>query len=177
MADQSPVPPGEIEPIVLDYASRTTREDPSELVTITTPVAFEAQLMRMKLESEDIPCFIANTEMVAAQPFLAIPIRVQVRREDVERAREVLDRPPEVVPDEEYVEEPWRCPTCRRKTIDLMPLSRAQRFRRDAWVVLLVLPVIWQTLPMGQILGGRGDVAWELGLSWVVVAGTLGCLC
>ena len=84
-------------------------------VTIKTfDDAISAHLLRVKLESEDIPCFIRDEHIVTMNPlfnFAVGGIKLQVFEIDEERARRVLEeigRNP-VVDDENQV---VTCPNC-----------------------------------------------------------------
>jgi hypothetical protein len=65
-----------------------------ELVTVTsfTDVA-EAELARERLELEGIRAFVVDAQTAGVMPYLTSStggVRVQVKPEDLERAREVL---------------------------------------------------------------------------------------
>jgi hypothetical protein len=65
-----------------------------ELVTVTsfTDVA-EAELARERLELEGIRAFVVDAQTAGVMPYLTSStggVRIQVKPEDVERAREVL---------------------------------------------------------------------------------------
>jgi hypothetical protein len=67
-----------------------------KLVTIATysnPI--DANLAKIKLESEDIDCFLAGENAVAVYGNIIGTVKLQVRQFDVERATEVLNRPPD----------------------------------------------------------------------------------
>ncbi len=50
----------------------------------------EAEFAASRLRSENIPCFLANTGSAAVLPHVQAVIRLHVRAEDSERAREIL---------------------------------------------------------------------------------------
>lgn len=53
----------------------------------------EANLARMRLEAEGIPCFLADENIVGIQPFYNLPvggIKLTVREADAERAEAIL---------------------------------------------------------------------------------------
>ncbi|HZZ44552.1 MAG TPA: DUF2007 domain-containing protein [Tepidisphaeraceae bacterium] len=158
--------------LVLSYVSPTG--DGDALVTLESFQGMEAELACAKLNAEGIRCFAANSQIAAAHPFLGVSIEVQVRREDLERARAVLAQRAVKGADDEYADEPWRCPNCRQKTIDLLPQTGAQWMRRNIWFVMLVMPFVWVFLPMNEVLGLSREGASELGLAWCVVMLGLG---
>jgi hypothetical protein len=119
----------------------TLSDDPT-LVTLTSMLPLEAELARAKLQAEEIPCFIDGAAFAATYSFVAPQVRVVVRRDDLERAAEVLARPAQHVADDEYVDERWRCPGCHRKTLEFLPRPPGRRLLRNAWFVLLFLPII-----------------------------------
>jgi hypothetical protein len=104
---------------------------PARWVTVMTVMQpFEAQLARSKLESDGIDCFLPEEHSIAAHPAYAIAlggIRVQVRPEDLERARESL------LPAEEGQRWVRRdrsvCPRCGLVSLHVgeEPLARAWR--------------------------------------------------
>src|SRR3954463_13923784 len=83
----------------------------------------EADLARIKLEAEGIPCFTGDNNYARAAPFGPVKVALLIRQEDVERARIVLSSPPKDATPDEYVQEDWRCSECRQKTIDLLPAT------------------------------------------------------
>lgn len=143
------------------------------LVTLQTMTPMEAELARVKLEAEGVRCFAADAEAARINSLWSIPVRLQVREDEMERAREILARPPEDVAEGEYVEEEWRCPKCRKKTFDLLPLTPGRRMLRDAWVVMLVLTLASCVIPLDQVvtLPAAAKVwgYWVWGLSLVVI--------
>jgi hypothetical protein len=57
---------------------------------------FEASLARARLEAEDVPCILFDTEMNWGGADLGVvPVRLMVDEDDLDRARHILDRPPE----------------------------------------------------------------------------------
>lgn len=64
-----------------------------ELVTVVTyPDVAEAELAQERLEAEGIQAFVIGAQSGGVMPFLAQSegVRVQVKPEDVERAKEIL---------------------------------------------------------------------------------------
>jgi hypothetical protein len=78
---------------------RTIIVDPNEPVVIRSyRLPYEAELARVRLEVEEIPCMLlpdTNTELGNSK------VRLAVRREDVEGALAILDAPPETPLDDE----------------------------------------------------------------------------
>jgi len=67
-----------------------------KLVTIaaySNPI--DANLAKIKLESEDIDCFLAGENAVAVYGSIVGTVKLQVRQSDAERAIEVLNQPPD----------------------------------------------------------------------------------
>jgi hypothetical protein len=64
------------------------------IVVATFQYPYQAELAKLKLESEEIPCFIADeiTYRTIEVPLLAGGIKLQVREEDAEKAKEILNR-------------------------------------------------------------------------------------
>ena len=59
--------------------------------TFETPI--EAHLLKVKFESEDVPCFLFDEEIVQLNPLYNVAtggVKLKVREEDIERAREIL---------------------------------------------------------------------------------------
>jgi len=78
-----------------------------KLVTIATygnPI--EANLAKIKLASEDIDCFLADENAVAVYGGIVGTVKLQVRQSNVERATEVLNRPPDELDDEDLTQKP-----------------------------------------------------------------------
>ena len=122
----------------LDYA--TPGDD--NLITIGRMGVHEAEMAAAKLRSEDIDCFIADSNVASTYQLVMPDVRLQVRARDVARAREVLDAPAPETAEGDYVDETWRCPKCHRKTVEHLPLPPLWRLLRNAfWLTLLVPPI------------------------------------
>ena len=69
-------------------------QDKGDLVTIATfPGPVEAEIAKSRLESEGIPSFLGNELASGMMPFLKPGlggVSLQVARDDVERAKEIL---------------------------------------------------------------------------------------
>lgn len=67
----------------------------SKLVTLASfDNSIDAHLLRTKLESEEIPCFIFDENMVTLNPLNNITVggvKVKVMEEDLDAARNILD--------------------------------------------------------------------------------------
>jgi len=94
------------------------------LVTIAASSnAVKIDLLKIRLESEGIECFVADDHIGVIQPFygyLAGGIKLQVRASDLRRAAAVLQRPPAGAEPVEDVtaaaaeeEDQLRCPMCK----------------------------------------------------------------
>lgn len=171
--------------VVPDYFVPAVGE--MRLVTLLSMPPMEAEMARVKLELEGVQCFAADSEMARVNPLLgAIQVRLQVREDDLERAREILARPPEDVEEGDYVEEEWRCPKCRRKAFDFLPLTPGRRRLRDVWVVLLALGLAWCFVPFEELVSvppaAQSAAGWALflsvvGIGAVVITGKRGKRC
>jgi hypothetical protein len=114
--------------------------------------AFEANLAAAKLQAAGVECFIADQNLSAVHPLLFAGVRLQVAEADFERAEEILRTPVslsaddledgDAAGDDEYVEETYRCPKCRRKTVDLVPLSGPIRTAQLGCLSILALPLL-----------------------------------
>jgi len=108
--------------------------------------AWQAELAKMKLESAGIPCFLAGRNFVATYWLLSSAeggIKLQVRRCDAERARQILSEtvPAESgLPPQETGDEPAcpQCPKCHCEDVEY------ERFSKKAFflsILLLGFPV------------------------------------
>ncbi len=134
-----PVPSHGAGPIVPDYFT----DRGSRLVTLRHMSVMEAELARVRLEAESIPCFLIDREMGAYSTVGGgiIPVKLQVHENDAEMAEEILSRPAPPSAEGEYVDEDWRCPKCHRKTVELVPMSPRRKQARNSFVLLVFLPV------------------------------------
>lgn len=63
------------------------------LVTLGSfPDALQAHLVKTKLESEGIECFLLDESVTWLYPQALSGVKVQVYESDLERARDILDR-------------------------------------------------------------------------------------
>lgn len=104
--------------------------------------ATEADLAAAKLRLEGIPCFVADRNFGMAAVWTQRMVPLQVHQVDLERAREVLDRPAEPAAEGEYVDEDWRCPKCHRKKVELVPMSRGRKGMMLVAFALLLVPML-----------------------------------
>ena len=141
------------------------------LVMLATLPPLEAEMARAKLAAEDIPAVVIGSTLNAAHPLLWADAELQVHASDVDRARQILARPAAAAKEWDYADEPWRCPKCHHKPLELVPLSRLRRSIRNTWIVVVALPVL---IPLIDYIlypaGGRGfeldKPAYVLG--WIV---------
>lgn len=95
--------------------------DKIELVTIATfSYPTEAYIPHTKLESEGVWSFVADADTVTMNWLYSNAIggvKLQVRGDDVERALEILNRKPEMIPTDDIEDaeeaETVTCPTCQ----------------------------------------------------------------
>ena len=69
--------------------------DMDYIVTIATFYdPFRAQIFKTKLESEGVPCFLADGNLLPSISFFTNEggVKLKVRREDAEKALEVIER-------------------------------------------------------------------------------------
>jgi hypothetical protein len=65
------------------------------IITIATFYdPFRAQIFKTKLESEGIPCFLADGNLLPSASFFSNEggVKLKVRREDAEKARDIIER-------------------------------------------------------------------------------------
>lgn len=93
----------------------------------------EAELARIKLESEGIGCFLAGKNFVGVYWLASLAdrgVKLQVRESDAERAKEILSRREEVVIDESECGDTSseaaevRCPRCGSEDFTYERFSR-----------------------------------------------------
>ncbi len=70
--------------------------------------SFDANMIKSKLDSEGIECFISNENFSTIYPFLSGAIDIMVKEEDLERAKEIIgdDSAKDII-----------CPSCGSKNI------------------------------------------------------------
>ena len=115
-------------------ATNDPNTSPDKLVTLvsfTTPL--EAAMARSRLEGEGIRAFLNNEHLIAADVFLTNAtggVKVKVAASDLALAKEILEARHELEAedrdeDDGYADEPYRCPKCHTKEVDLVPLGWA----------------------------------------------------
>lgn len=77
---------------------------------ISCNTAFDANIIKSKLESEDIECFITNENFSTLYPFMTGGIDVMINEKDMDRAKEIIS-------DETSTE--IVCPNCASKNVQL----------------------------------------------------------
>lgn len=165
---------------VLDYRTPTLGDrDVDRLVTLARMRITEADLAKIKLESEGIPCLIRDATSAIANSFIVTDVPILVRAEDLERAKAVLARPADDSMEGEYVDEDYRCPRCHRRDVELLPLSPGRRGLRALWIAMLVISFAWTILRAmsGINVGPRVDDFIEYAaLPWLLIAIVLGVI-
>ena len=113
--------------------------NPDDLVTIRKiQDLHDASLAKTTLESAGIECFLADAYMIGRVG----QVRLQVRREDSEAAKAILDGP---IPESFEVEgggkyEQPRCPSCGSLDVNMEP------YPSDAWMCQ-ACKHLWQAEP------------------------------
>lgn len=77
---------------------------------ISCNTAFDANVIKTKLESEEIECFITNENFSTIYPFLTGGIDIMINEKDLERAKELISD----IPEKEVI-----CPKCGSKNVKL----------------------------------------------------------
>jgi hypothetical protein len=138
LADDS----GNDTPPILSYRTVDPGAPANELRTVAEMPAPEAAMARAKLEAEGIRSSIVGEDISGIHPLLFSSVQLQVMEADLKRAREVLNRPAEDDDEGEYADEPWRCPKCHRKEIDILPLSGGYRLLRKIGIAVFIVPIV-----------------------------------
>lgn len=105
----------------------------NKFVTIATfPDALKAQIVRGSLETQGIPCFIADEHTITNQPYLTMAyggVRLQVQERDSERAREIITtRPTFSVLEKAPEQSADKCPNCDSSKIEQVNSARSRSF-------------------------------------------------
>ncbi len=61
-------------------------------VAYTTSSAEEAEILRVALQNEGIPCEVDGAHQAGLTGVPILEVRLLVRREDLDKAREIIDR-------------------------------------------------------------------------------------
>jgi hypothetical protein len=138
MSEDDPDKPS---PAPLEYF--TPGRSSSKLVTVRRLGSMEAELAKLKLESEGVRCFIGGQNTASIYPLLFTDVDLQVAESDLAEANEILSIPRAEDEEGEYVEEAFRCPKCHRKSVQLMPLSNLQILVRTGLIFGLVIPFLF----------------------------------
>jgi rubredoxin len=157
----------------LEYQSPLT----ARLVPLRRMRAMEAQLARVKLESEGIHCFVADQLMNVAHPLMFSEVELQVPEDQVQLATWILDAPPADAKPEEYVDEAWRCPACHRRKVDLLPLSPGWQIVKLLFIFTLLSPFAivlaeW-AFPIPAFVSWSEKMAPRFLLIWPIVSGVM----
>ena len=140
----------------------------------------EAELAKAKLASEGIRSFISDENLAIAHPLMMASVHLQVDEADIERAENVLTLPAPTDAEGEYADEPYRCPKCHKRNVDLLPLTPGWKRARRFWVLLLLAPllraVLLWLLPEGPTHKRIDDItsSASLILPWLAVTLLLG---
>ena len=106
-------------PLKLTYASPSSEV---RWVTLGRFGPLEAQLLQARLQSEDIPCHLGNENSASFNVPVMVDVDLQVRSDDLERAREILQSiRAERAARERLIEE--HCPQCHKNNVELIPFS------------------------------------------------------
>jgi len=158
----------------LDYASPASRQPaPLPDVLLESMPLNEAELARLKLESEGIHCSIVGQSINTMYPLLFSSVELRVNPSDRDRARQILDTPADDTMEGEYVEEPWRCPKCHRKALELLP---AAGLRKIAWygfwalAALIALNIVMELATAGD---AHTQQAWNADAGWARIPAVL----
>jgi hypothetical protein len=184
-------------PPTLPYATPTRAP---KLKTIRQLSSFEANLAAAKLQAAGITAFVIDDNISTAYPLVFASVRLQVPEDEVERAESVLSEPAvesaglegdddedalrarslegaDAAGESDYVDEPYRCPKCHRKDVELLPLSGVMRHVRFGCLTVLLLPVLVGIATW--LLQSRSDAkspdlfAPEAVFAWMAVLGIL----
>src|ERR1051325_3815906 len=126
----------------LTYASRGSE---SRWVTLGKFKPLEADLVQVKLQSEGIPCNLADQNMAQIYSgVIGLDVRVEVLADQLDQAREVLEAVREErvknAQRDPYLDEPWQCSHCRGRNIGYVPLSPPMQMLS---VLLIGLPLLF----------------------------------
>ena len=92
----------------------------------------------------------------------------------------MLSWPAQIVGDDEYVEESFRCPGCHSRSTELLPLTGGWWWVRMTFIVVLVALLTAAAIPLvlPQAWSTKVIVSWmgDIGMLAVLLAGVLGVL-
>jgi len=123
-----------------------------ELITLKTfdnPI--DAHLMRAKLESENIVCFLFDEHTVGMNPLYNVTlggIKLKINKSDIEKATEIIDQVSKT-PSTNEVGEVIRCPNC--KSEDLYSGFKSMRGGKGVLSAIIaflfmVFPIFYKTV-------------------------------
>lgn len=144
------------QPLKLNYAATASE---ARWVKLGKYVPLEAQLIAAKLQSEGIPCNLAdqNTAQIYSS-LIGIDVRLEVLEHDLERAQAILEEVrvarAKNAEEEPYLEEEWRCSKCRSRNVSNVPLDP----------VLMVLSLLLLGLPL--LFMNRSKRCGDCGHTW-----------
>src|SRR5207302_11493537 len=115
-------------------------------------------------------------------------VKVVVRDEDLAAAQEILARPVEEdesdTPEDErefaeHDESQWRCPRCKKRSLEVLPLSKRWRRVRAACPGIFLLPfavlfIEW-LLPSHSLVYAVDHVPDWWGIPWILIVAGLAC--
>lgn len=146
-----------------------------KLIILSRMRLMEAELAKTKLESEGITCLIRDANTFINNPFVVDNVPLMVDSADEARAREILARPAAADAEGEYVDEPWRCPQCHRKSVKLLPLTGFWRNIRLLWIVAMIAPALMEIAKFTGLIAGYRLPGWTPML-WLVAMVCVGVM-
>ena len=132
------------QPLKLTYAAQVSE---ARWVTLAKYVPLEAQLIAAKLQSEGIPCNLANKHTAEVYSgMMPFDVRLEVLDHDLERAKSILQEVrcsrEKNAREEPYLDEDWRCAKCRSRNVSHVSLGPAMLILT---LLLLGLPLLFIT--------------------------------
>lgn len=150
----------------------------ARLVPFRRMRSMEAQLAKTKLESEGIPCFVADELIAITNPFVFSEVELQVPEDQVELAGSILDAPPTDAKAEDYVDETWRCPVCHRRKVELLPLSTGWQIAKLTFILMVAAPFLLRlahfAVPDQRFIDATRRFEGEWVGVWMLMAAALG---
>jgi hypothetical protein len=109
------------------------------LVTLRRMPVIQADLAKLRLDSEGIPCFV-----ISHLAYRGISeADLQVAQVDLAAAEEVLGRPPIDMPEGDTIDDDEsRCPKCHKATVELVEPSRGWKLASRFWLTFLFTPFV-----------------------------------
>jgi hypothetical protein len=135
MGDSVDQPPDAGDPKVLPYLSPAAKH----LVTLRRMPLMQADLAKLRLESEGIPCFVISHLAYRGSQYADL----QVAQVDLAAAEEVLRRPPIDMPEGDAIDDDEsRCPKCHKATVELLEPSDGWKLASRFWLAFLFTPLV-----------------------------------